>query len=52
MYQNAEFMLILAHEHQRDLIAAADRARLFARINRMRRAQRAEHARLTRGPSH
>ena len=51
MYQNPEFMLTLAHEHQRDLIAEADRTRLFARINRLRRAQRAEHARSTRGPS-
>jgi hypothetical protein len=34
------------------LIAAADRNRLFTRISRLRRAQRAEHARLTRGPSH
>jgi hypothetical protein len=52
MYQNPELMLILAHDHQRDLIAEADRKRLFNRIERARRARRAAHARLTRGPSH
>ncbi|GIF77895.1 hypothetical protein [Asanoa siamensis] len=52
MYQNPELMLTLAHDHQRDLIAEADRKRLFARINRARRAERAAHARSSRGPSH
>jgi hypothetical protein len=52
MYQNPEFLLTLAHDHQRDLIAEADRTRLFARINRARKAQRAANARSTRGPSH
>ena len=52
MYQDPEFMLTLAHEHQRELIAEADRTRLFNRINRLRRAQRDTHARSTRGPSH
>ena len=52
MYQNPELMLTLAHDHQRDLIAAADRKRLFARINRARKAARGTNARSTRGPSH
>ncbi|MEV0717032.1 hypothetical protein [Asanoa sp. NPDC050611] len=52
MYQNPELMLTLAHDHQRDLIAEADRTRLFSRINRARKAQRGSHARSTRGPSH
>jgi len=52
MYQNPEFLLTLAHDHQRELIAEADRKRLFARINRTRRAERMSHARSTRGPSH
>ncbi|MDG4822455.1 hypothetical protein O7635_11400 [Asanoa sp. WMMD1127] len=52
MYQNPELMLTLAHDHQRDLIAEADRKRLFRRINRARRNQRDTNARSTRGPSH
>jgi hypothetical protein len=52
MYQNPELMLTLAHDHQRDLIAAADRKRLFSRISRARKAQAGNHARSTRGPSH
>ena len=51
MYQNPELMLTLAHDHQRDLIAEADRTRLLARISRKRRNQRGAHARSTRGPS-
>ena len=51
MYQNPELMLTLAHDHQRNLIAEADRTRLFARIKRARRNQHGSHARSTRGPS-
>ncbi|GAA1880291.1 hypothetical protein [Asanoa iriomotensis] len=51
MYQDPEFMLTLAHDHQRDLIAQADRTRLFSRITRARRERRGSHARSTRGPS-
>jgi 3-phenylpropionate/cinnamic acid dioxygenase small subunit len=36
MYQHPDLMLTAAHEHQRDLIADADRKRLFNRINRRR----------------
>jgi len=45
MYPNPELMLTVAHEHQRALIAAADRKRLVARIGRRR------HTRPARGPS-
>ncbi|SNT39452.1 hypothetical protein SAMN05421812_105268 [Asanoa hainanensis] len=36
MYQHPELMLILAHDHQRELIADADRKRLFNRVHRRR----------------
>jgi hypothetical protein len=36
MYQHPDLMLTLAHDHQRDLIAEADRKRLFARITHRR----------------
>ncbi|WP_203714121.1 hypothetical protein, partial [Asanoa siamensis] len=36
MYQHPDLMLTVAHEHQRDLIAEADRKRLFGRITRRR----------------
>jgi len=44
MYQHPDLMLILAHDHQRDLIADADRKRLFNRIHR----RRTDRARTTR----
>ncbi|MEV4539063.1 hypothetical protein AB0J82_35350 [Asanoa sp. NPDC049518] len=47
MYQHPELMLTLAHDHQRDLIADADRKRLFNRIHR-RRSDRFRSARATR----
>ncbi|HTF08332.1 MAG TPA: hypothetical protein VK659_09200 [Asanoa sp.] len=36
MFQHPDLMLTIAHDHQRDLIAEADRKRLFNRINRRR----------------
>jgi hypothetical protein len=39
MYQHPDLMLTIAHDHQRDLIADADRKRLFNRINRRRHAR-------------
>ncbi|MEV0716064.1 hypothetical protein [Asanoa sp. NPDC050611] len=40
MYQHPDLMLTAAHDHQRDLIADADRKRLFNRITRRRHAGR------------
>ena len=37
MYQHPDLLLTLAHDHQRDLIAEADRKRLFGRLTRRRR---------------
>jgi hypothetical protein len=47
MYQHPDLMLTLAHDHQRELIADADRKRLFNRITR-RRADRAHAGRAAR----
>ncbi|GIF68621.1 hypothetical protein Ais01nite_66560 [Asanoa ishikariensis] len=47
MYQHPELMLTLAHDHQRELIADADRKRLFNQVNR-RRGDRLRSARTTR----
>ncbi|GAA1887006.1 hypothetical protein [Asanoa iriomotensis] len=40
MYQHPELMLIAAHDHQRELIAEADRKRLFNRVTRRRHGRR------------
>jgi len=47
MYQHPDLMLTLAHDHQRDLIADADRKRLFNRITR-RQTGRTQPARVAR----
>ena len=47
MYQHPDLMLTLAHDHQRELIADADRKRLFNRITR-RRASRVHPGRAAR----
>ncbi|MDG4827551.1 hypothetical protein O7635_37395 [Asanoa sp. WMMD1127] len=39
MYQHPDLMLTVAHEHQRDLIADADRKRLFGRVTRRRHSR-------------
>ena len=50
MYQHPDLMLTLANEHQRDLIADADRKRLLARIMRRRHGRR-PHPRAGREPA-
>jgi len=51
MYHDPELMLTLAHDHHRELIAEADRKRLFARIARRRREHGGAHTRSPRAPT-
>ena len=50
MYEHPDLLMSLAHHHQRELLAEADRRRLLAEVLRGRRA-RGRHARGAREPS-
>jgi hypothetical protein len=50
MYQHPDLLLSLAHDHQRELLADADRRRLLAAVFRGRRGH-GRHARGAREPS-
>ncbi|GGQ85516.1 hypothetical protein GCM10010166_64830 [Couchioplanes caeruleus subsp. azureus] len=49
MLMHPDLMLTLAHDHHRELIAAADRRRLLTSALRALRARRARHASMVRG---
>ncbi|SNY49865.1 hypothetical protein [Paractinoplanes atraurantiacus] len=49
MLMNSELMLVLAHEHHRDLIAETDRRRLFTSARLTRAARKASKKRAVRG---
>ena len=50
MYEHPDLLLSLAYEHQRELLAEADRRRLLASVLRGRRGHR-RHKRGAREPS-
>ena len=47
MTQNAELMLTLAYDHQRELVAEADRERVLSSTRRSRKSARADRTRST-----
>jgi hypothetical protein len=51
MYEHPDLLLSLAYDHQRELLAEADRRRLLAGVLRGRRGRRGRHARGAREPS-